>query len=123
MSEQPREALLCLQMLGFVDIFPQSETRGAPIGVEKMCAAPMIRGDGRRDQAQQRPSTLRRVLWMGILLAKDWAPGSPPGFYSTIDNGGSPAPVALEDFVEQRTAVAGADEFQPADAERIDFVA
>lgn len=115
--------MLCLQMLGLVDIFPQSETRGAPIGVGKMCAAQMIRGDGsaqpRRSGAQPHPGD----AVSGYPPRQGPSTGPLPGFYSTIDNGGSPAPVALEDFVEQRTAVAGADEFQPADAERIDFVA
>jgi DNA-binding GntR family transcriptional regulator len=38
-----REALLRLQMLGLVDIFPQSGTRVAPIRLEKVKAAQLIR--------------------------------------------------------------------------------
>lgn len=49
-------------MLGFVDIFLQSETRGALIGVEKMCAAQMIRGDGSAQPRRRGARHIQAVL-------------------------------------------------------------
>jgi len=59
---------------------------------------------------------------LAILLAKGGAPGG-LRLYSAINNSGSPSPVALQNFIEQCTTIAGTDELQPADTEWIDLLA